>query len=103
MSLDELNLSELVAIAREVEPEAHRALGREVLAQIIEGKAVTLPQRTINKKRLLITQYLDANWDQVSSLVSCPAKTRDPWACFGCTDVQAAACVTDNKDKFEDP
>lgn len=102
MNLDELSTTELVTIAREVENEAHRGLAREVLIAIIEGEATALPQRTINKKRLRIMQYLDANWEQVSSLVSCPAKTRDPWACFGCTDVQAASCVLDNKDKFED-
>lgn len=102
MNLDEMNLTELVTIARELEPEAHRGLGREALVLIIEGEAAPLPQRHINKKRLQITQYLDTNWEQVSSLVSCPAKSRDPWACFGCTDVQAAACITDNQDKFED-
>ena len=102
MNFDEMNLSELVAIARELENEAHRGMGREKLLEIIEGVHDPLPQRTINKRRLQIFNYLDTHWEQVASLVSCPAKTRDPWACFGCTDFQAAACYVDNKDRFED-
>jgi hypothetical protein len=102
MNFDDFNLTELVAIAREVEPEAHRGLGREALIAVIEGKAPPLPQRSINKRRLQITQYVDTYWEQVSSLVSCPAKSRDPWACFGCSDIQAAACIIENKEKIED-
>ncbi len=102
LQLEGHNLTELVQLAQAFEPEAHRGLGRELLEAIIRGEQITLPQRSINKKRLKITSYLDENWEQVGSLVSCPARSREPWACFGCSDVQTASCILDNKERFED-
>jgi hypothetical protein len=101
MNLDACNITELVTLAQTFEPEAHRGLGRTKLLQIIGEELVDLPEREINKNRKKITRYLDIYWEQVGSLVSCPAKSRDPRACFGCIDLQAANCITNNAGKFE--
>lgn len=95
-----LNTTELVTAAVQVNPEAHRGLPDEVLIAIIQGEDVELPQRTLNKKRLKIMSYINANWSQVSYQVSCPAKTRDDHACFGCTDTQVTSCTLENSKKF---
>jgi hypothetical protein len=104
LDLAAMNLSELVVIAQNFAPEAHRGLSRELLISIIENhdNEVELPQRTINKKRLRIMRYVNDNWGQVEYQVSCPAKTRDPHACFVCTDVQTAECVLQNRKRFEE-
>jgi hypothetical protein len=103
LDLAEVNLSELVLIAKEVNADAHRGLGREALLAIIELGEVKLPQRLINKKRLAVMQYINDNWKAVSYQVSCPAKTQSPTACFGCSDLQAVTCVLDNYSKFKEP
>ena len=99
---DRLNLTELAHLTRQVEPSAHRALPREVLIAILEGKEVQLPDRIIDGKRLKIMKYIDAHWDGVNALLTCPAKTRDPHACFGCSDLQVSSCVIDNSKRFLD-
>ena len=95
-----LNRSELAAIAAEFDPEAHRGLPFERLVEIIEGFADALPERFVNKKRLAIMQHINDNWDSVSPLIACPAKSRNPRACFGCTDLQVACCVLENVKLF---
>lgn len=96
----ELNLTELVAVAAEINSEAHRWLPREVLEMITMGEEVALPDRIVNKKRLQIMQHINKNWNAVSYQVSCPAKSRDPEACFNCPDFQVSSCTLENKKLF---
>ena len=44
---------------------------------------------------------VDRYWSQVESLLGCPLKTREPRACFGCTDIQVAECTILNKKLIE--
>lgn len=100
MDYANLNHSELARIAQELEHEAHRGLPRELLIRIIEGASPVLPERTVNKKRLKIMQTLNENWEQVSCLISCPATSRDPRACFSCHDLQAVSCSLNVEQKI---
>jgi hypothetical protein len=97
--LDQMNMSELVELAQETNPEAHRGLSREVLKDIItkapeEGPA--LPEKKINKHRLRIMNFVLEHWEQVKPMLKCPAGTGDPRACFNCTDIQVMECVATN-------
>lgn len=94
--LDELNMSELVALAWAENPNAHRGLGRETLVAIIVGDNIDLPSRRIDVWRKTIFAFVDAHWRQVAPLLSCPMKSRQPHACFQCPDVQVAECVLVN-------
>lgn len=99
---DEVNLSELLLMAQEMNPNAHRGLGREVLARIASGEDMEVPESRTDKLRLKIMTFVDAHFDQVEPLVSaCPAKTRSLRACFQCTDVQVLACASDNPIIFQ--
>jgi hypothetical protein len=95
---EQLNHSELVELARLCDSSAHRGLSREQLLAVACLSAPPLPLRTIDKKRLQILRFIDTHWEQVSYQINCPAKSRDPRACFTCSDLQATACATDNKD-----
>ncbi len=97
---DNLNDTELATMAAMHNMEAHRDLPRPVLLALCEGDEVELPQRTLNKKRLAIMQYINDNWSQVNYQISCPAQSQHPYACFGCTDCQTSQCVLDNSWKF---
>jgi hypothetical protein len=98
MPLDDMNLSELTLLAQEHHPEAHRGLGRKVLVAIALDGSVSLPNRQINKVRLHIMDYIVAHWTQIKPLLSCPARSGEPRACFQCSDVQAVECALTNKD-----
>lgn len=101
MELDDLNDTELVLVAQDVDEQAHRGLGRDALMEIIEaGEAPGLKTRRVNKTRLRIMQYINDHWKQVEPLLSCPASTKDPRACFQCTDVQVVECAVTNQKQF---
>lgn len=95
--LDSMNASELLLLAQETNPNAHRGLPRETLILLTLGEDADLPPRKVDKTRLLVMQWIDANFKQVSPIVQgCPARTRDLRACFQCTDVQATECALTN-------
>ena len=98
MGLDEFNDSELAMLAQEVDEHAHRGLPRPMLMQIIErGEAEGLRPRRVNKLRLKIMDFILDNWSQVEPLLSCPATTRSPRACYQCTDLQVVECTLLNQ------
>lgn len=101
--LDRMNMTELVELAKETNPEAHRGLSREVLHQIITNApedGPTLPEKQVNKYRLKIMTFVLDHWKQIKPMLTCPAKSGDPRACFNCTDTQVVECVTMNKDNI---
>ncbi len=97
---DNLNLSELTLLAQETNPDAHRGLDREMLLALAMGEEVDLPPRTVDKVRLRIMEFVNDHWEQVKPLIACPARSRDPRACFNCTDIQAVECALTNQKKI---
>lgn len=98
MDLDDLNTTELVYLAQEVDEEVHRGLSKEALKDlIVTGEPQGLQQRHVNKVRLRIMQYITDHWKQVEPLLSCPASSRDLRACYQCTDIQVVECALTNK------
>lgn len=91
-----LNLTELVQLAMQAHPEVHRLLPRALLERIALGEDVELPQYAINKTRLKIMSYINENYSQVEYQINCPARSRDPYACFSCSDLQVACCTLSN-------
>lgn len=101
MSLDDCNTSELVLLAQDNDPEAHRGLDRETLKELILSEdPLSLPEREVNKVRLKIMQYVRDHWIQVQPLLTCPARSGQPDACFVCPDIQAVECATKNHESI---
>ena len=91
---DALNQTELVELALEVFPGAHRGLTRSQLVQIICDGGSDLPEtRGVDRVRLEIMRYVDANYEQVKPLLSCPARSREIRACHQCLDYQVLECA----------
>lgn len=103
--LDSLNISELLTLAQSIEPNSHRGLPRADLVSIALGNEhEKVPARKVDKIRLQIMQFIDANFLQVEPLVqSCPARTRNLRACFQCTDVQVMDCALNSPLIFQSP
>lgn len=110
IDLDLMSISELVLLAQDHDTEAHRGMSREDLIEIIrlplesldEASQFPLPVRPVNKIRLNIMRYLINHWIQVEPLLSCPARTKDPRACFNCTDMQVVECAAINRNVFKE-
>jgi len=42
-------------------------------------------------------RFIDDYWVKIQSQITCPAKSRDPKACYGCTDTQVYSCLVKNE------
>ena len=101
LDFEVLNQTELVTLARALVVEANHGMSREALIAIVEdGVVPDVPPRLLNKTRLKIMQYIDQNFAQLECLLSCPAKSRDPYSCFQCSDLQVASCTLENEKMF---
>ena len=96
--LDDLNMTELVVMAGQSNPNVHRGLPRATLYSVIRGEDVELPEKNIDIWRHSIFAFVDSHWKQVNPLLSCPMKTRSPTACFQCPDIQVAECVVESRE-----
>lgn len=88
-------------MASDMDPNCHRDLPESKLMAVIEGRDPGCPDRKINRVRLQIMDYILRNWEGVSPLLSCPARSKDPRSCFQCTDVQVAECALTNPQAVE--
>lgn len=96
-----LNTSELALMAQDFDANAHRGLERPTLIRILSGETTeSLPTYRPDKYRLRIMRYMNENWERVEPLLRCPARSRDPHACFSCPDIQVAECSINNPTIF---
>lgn len=84
---------------------AHREMDDSELQELLEGEVRNdeLPPRHTNKSRLKIMQYILAHWEQVQPLLSCPARSGSPKACFNCSDLQVTYCMDQNPAINQEP
>ena len=102
MFLDDMNHSELVLLAQDHDASVHRGLDRSVLYDVIlDTYGKKLPPRKVDKVRRMIMGYILDHWAQLNPLLSCPARTKKPTACFQCTDAQAVECALTNAVVFD--
>lgn len=97
--LSEVNHTELLQLARNFRADLHRCTPRDVLVEVLTcpaGEEPEVPPLRTNRYRLQLMEYVNASWDRVGALVVCPAKSRDPHECFGCTDTQVLECYYEN-------
>ncbi len=51
----------------------------------------------VNEWRDAIMEFVNEYYAKLRSQLTCPAKTRDPKACYGCVDTQVYTCLTENE------
>lgn len=74
------------------------SMPRPKLIALLEGLEEEVPMyNTINDWRDAIMLFVNEYWSKLQSQVTCPAKSQDPRACYGCIDQQVLACVVKNE------
>lgn len=100
IKLSELNHTELLTLARELDADVCRSTPKDVLIDILEsapGEEPELEPNPANKRRLRIMEFVIDNQSRLGALLSCPAKSLDKYACFQCLDLQVAECWSTNE------
>jgi hypothetical protein len=95
---DRVNDTELYQLCRRAGLLALPSFPREKLIALIEGlEEQEQIEHPIDAWRDAIMVFVNDFWPKLQSQLTCPAKTRDPKACYGCVDTQVYACIVGNE------
>lgn len=94
-----LNHTELYQLCRKAQLQVLPSATREEMVSYLLGEEepATDTGHAIDSWRIALAQFVIDYWKKLETQVSCPAKSLDPHACFGCTDVRVVACVVENE------
>ena len=100
-SADELfadcNHTELYQVCRRMGMKVSPSEPKENLIDYLVGnREPPNSPNVVDTWRHGIMGFLLDHWQTVRSQLSCPAKSGEPDACFGCTDSQVISCVASN-------
>lgn len=94
----EFNQTELYQTARKAGIVVLPSATKEDLISYLMGEAEPpLVVHELDTWRHGIMGFLLEHWRAVETQLTCPAKTKDPRACFNCLDTQVVACLTQNE------
>ena len=95
---DSYNNTELYQTARHAGLAVHPAMPREMIIAILQGEMEPPPfEHSLDGWRRGIMGFVREHWKQLETQLTCPAKSGDPNACFGCVDVQVTSCLVANE------
>lgn len=95
---DSLNDTELYQTARAAGLVVLPSEPRENLILYLLGEMEPpLIEHEIDMWRNGIMGFLIDHWKQVETQLTCPAKSKDPRACFSCVDTQVVSCLVNNE------
>lgn len=93
------NETELFQIARRAGLRVLPSLPKERLIRCLldEEEPPPIGDHSIDEWRITIMQFVLEHRRKIESQLTCPAKTMDPRACFGCVDAQVLSCLVNNE------
>lgn len=93
------NRTELLQLAQGAGLHLHPLTPREKIIDIFLGIVEPpAPYLEMASWRHGLMKLILDNWDNVRSQLNCPAKSKDPRSCFGCTDMQVVTCLSENRE-----
>jgi hypothetical protein len=95
---DRLNHTELYQLARSAGHVVMPNLARDALIRIIihDREAPAIDEHTFDEWRLAIMRFIIDHRRVLETQITCPARTFQPDACFGCIDTQVVSCLVGN-------
>lgn len=96
------NRTELIQTCQGVGISVSPSASREELVELLLGDSEE-PTSTsdLDAWRHGIMGFILDHWATLSTQLTCPAKTKDPRACFGCIDAQVVSCLNSNQQYIE--
>ena len=93
-----LNLTELYQMARHAGIVVLPSETREkIIAYLLGEEEPPIVEHGLNSWRHGIMGFVLEHWRALETQLTCPAKTKDPRACFQCVDTQVISCLVSNE------
>ena len=92
-----LNHTELYQMCRKAHLPALPSHSREKLVALLEGLEDEPVDNPVDELRDAIMVFVNDFWPKLRSQLTCPAKSKDPKACYECVDAQVYACIVGNE------
>ena len=71
---------------------------RDTLVRYLLADNPTPTRNPIDSWRHGIAGFVLDHWNMLQPQITCPIKSKDPRACFGCLDTQVMECIVRNPD-----
>jgi hypothetical protein len=96
---DPYNRTELHQLCQANGIRIARDTPREEMVRLLLGEATMHPDQysDLDEWRHAIMGFVLDHWDRLSTQLTCPAKSGDPKACFGCVDSRVQYCLDKNE------
>lgn len=93
-----VNYTELQQLCTGAGLPVHPRMSFEDMVALLEGHLQPIEENApIDVWRDAIMAFVIDFWSKLHSQLTCPAKTKDPRACYGCIDQQVIACLVKQK------
>lgn len=97
-NLNRCNHTELFQLCRRAEIPVLPNYPRELLIALLEGTTQPTPvDHPTDRWRDALMAFVNDYYVKLRSQLDCPAKSRDPKACYGCVDTQVYTCLATNE------
>lgn len=96
------NHTELYQSARDAGLNVLPSMRREELISYLTGEAEP-PEKPheLDRWRHGIMGFVLEHWRALETQLECPAKSKDPRACFQCIDTQVVTCLVQNENDIQ--
>lgn len=95
---EQCNISELYQMARAAGLTVSPSTRKPDLIKYLTGEAEPpVVPHEVDRWRRGIMGFLIEHWRAVETQLTCPARSKDPNACFNCLDQQVVACLVQNE------
>lgn len=94
----QFNDTELYQMARKAGLTVLPSTTKDLLIEYLLGEVEPPPVvHEIDQWRHGIMGFLLEHWRAMETQLTCPARTKDPRACFNCLDTQVVTCLVQNE------
>jgi hypothetical protein len=69
----------------------------KIIAYLLGEEEPPIVEHGLNSWRHGIMGFVLEHWRALETQLTCPAKTKDPRACFQCVDAQVISCLVSNE------
>ncbi len=94
--LELYNETELRQICRGIGLDVPSTTEKKTLIHLLEKEVKVPPRNPINDLRDDLMRLILEHWEVLNGQLNCPAKSRDPRACYQCLDARVLHCLTMN-------